>query len=123
MLRHLDVLDKRIAQLELLISGSSSPNSTERLATEKPIVHSLKIVSENATYTLRPVRDLSKVERGVTSELEIRDANLIKVLKNEIGTYPGIDFDGKVILMESPFPAIVSHLTCPLLLCHHVADG
>lgn len=97
------------------MGGSSSPDAGERFATEESIVPSPKIVSEDAAYTLRPVRDSSKVERGVTRELETKDANLIKLLKNEIGTYPGIDFDGKVVLMESPFPAIVSHPTLPAI--------
>jgi len=90
---------------------SSSPDAGERFATDESFVPRPKIGLEDAAYTLRPVRDPSRVERGVTSELEIKDANLIKLLKNEIGTCPGIDFNGKVVLMESPFPAIVSYLT------------
>ncbi len=53
------------------------------------------------------MNDSDKIESGVTRELEITDESLIHLLGDAIGTYPGVNFDSGLVVIPSPFSAIV----------------
>lgn len=109
IIQHVAALEERIAQLEAMMGGSSSLVAGGQFATKELTVPNPNNTSlKDVVYTLRPVRDSRKAENGITSELEIRNSDLIHVMNEEIGTYPGVDFEGNVVLMENPFPAVVS---------------
>jgi len=59
-------------------------------------------------YTFRRVYNPDTGEQDAYSEIEIEDELLIQLLKTEIGKYPGVNFDGELVYMRSPFPALVS---------------
>lgn len=62
-----------------------------------------------SAYTMRFVRDPQNVGSGhLVSELEVNDRRLILLLEALIAPYPGISFDGDVLTIQGPFPAIVS---------------
>ncbi|KAI1337337.1 hypothetical protein F5Y15DRAFT_418099 [Xylariaceae sp. FL0016] len=56
----------------------------------------------------RVVYDTYKGEKRAYSEVEIEDAGLVQLLKDNIDNkYPGVNLDGKKIYMQAPFPAII----------------
>jgi len=53
------------------------------------------------------VYDPDTGDKGAYSALDIEDPNLIRLLKDEIGKYPGVNFDSDIIAMRAPFAALV----------------
>lgn len=67
----------------------------------------MKPQTKDVAYTFRRVYDPDTGDKGAYSALDIEDPVLIKLLKAEIGKYPGVNFDSDIITMRSPFAPIV----------------
>jgi hypothetical protein len=64
--------------------------------------------TNNVAYTFRRVYDPQTGEKGAYSELDVEDEDLITLLRSAIGTkYPGINLDGDLVSLSSPFAPIV----------------
>lgn len=62
---------------------------------------------QGIAYTFRRTYNPETGERDAYSDIEIEGPELIRVLKEEIGKYPGLSFDTDIVTMISPFPAII----------------
>ncbi|KAK4446488.1 transitional endoplasmic reticulum ATPase 1 [Podospora aff. communis PSN243] len=67
----------------------------------------LKPQTKDVAYTFRRVYDPDTGDKGAYSALDIEDPALIRVLKQEIGKYPGVNFDSDITSMRGPFAALV----------------
>lgn len=74
---------------------------------------------KGVAYTFRRVYDPEIGDKGAFSELDIEDPALIQALKSEIGKYPGVNFDGDMVAMSSPFAALVRHPFASWLCAHY----
>ncbi|RYP56141.1 hypothetical protein DL771_012086 [Monosporascus sp. 5C6A] len=61
----------------------------------------------NPAFLFRKVEDPEKLKNGITSELEIKDLDLILLLDEVIGRYPGVNFKASLVIISSPFAVIV----------------
>ena len=60
-------------------------------------------------FTFRRVMDPETGIKDAYSEVDIEASGLRNLLKDEIGNdYPGQNFDGDIVEMRAPFPALVS---------------
>lgn len=76
---------------------------------------SKKVECEDIAYTFRRVYDPQVGEKGAFSELEIEGHGLIAVLKSVVDSkYPGINFDGELVLISAPFAPLVRR-DCPAM--------
>jgi hypothetical protein len=105
--KKVELLERRLAQLEAIIN-SGAPD-TAQLSRVPGVVKSKPSNAQLTTtpFSLRPVENSARIEAGISTELEIRDKNLIQLLNEEIGKYPGVNFGGDLVVMTNPFPAIV----------------
>lgn len=60
-------------------------------------------------FTFRRTYIPDQGEKGAFSDIEIQDEQLIQLLKELIGKYPGLTFDTDMISMLTPFPALIHH--------------
>jgi hypothetical protein len=103
-----ELLESRLAQLEARLNPGA-PNLTQLPSLPEVGDETVNnIRAKPARYCFRQVENATKIRNGITSELEIRDKSLIQLLKDELGKYPGVHFDGDLVVVASPFPAIVS---------------
>ncbi|KAK0627840.1 P-loop containing nucleoside triphosphate hydrolase protein [Immersiella caudata] len=66
-------------------------------------------IMELGAFSIRNVSDPTGKRGTTTCELEIRDKPLIRVLKIATNKYPGVNFDGDVLFLQSPFAVLVYH--------------
>lgn len=67
----------------------------------------LKPETKDVAYTYRRVYNPDTGDKGAYSELDIEDPTLILTLKEQIGKYPGVNFDSDIITMRGPFAALI----------------
>ncbi|KAI9689742.1 MAG: hypothetical protein M1822_009624 [Bathelium mastoideum] len=125
--QQIESLEKRLAQLEAWVrplslgalAALSAPGSNGDMLTGE-VRHAASSSRGNCleaqfedsgpqkkAYTLRDVGDPDKIEMGLTKELEISDLDLIRLLKEVIGRYPGVNFNSSLVVIPSPFAAIM----------------
>ncbi|RYP17984.1 hypothetical protein DL765_004203 [Monosporascus sp. GIB2] len=63
--------------------------------------------ARNPAFLFRKVEDPENLKNGVTSELEIKDLDLILLLDEVIGRYPGVNFKASLVIISSPFAVLV----------------
>ncbi|RYP83495.1 hypothetical protein DL770_005385 [Monosporascus sp. CRB-9-2] len=61
----------------------------------------------NPAFLFRKVEDTENPKNGATSELEIKDLDLILLLDEVIGRYPGVNFKASLVIISSPFAVLV----------------
>ncbi|CAN8102858.1 unnamed protein product [Discula destructiva] len=134
--KYIELLERRIAQLELLVNKPAAATAAADAAKEeKPKDNSNryryilrkwdkdagahkdeevpsdwfeKPKNQDSAYVYRRIYDPDTGEKDATSEIEVENDELIKVLQDIIGKkYPGISFDTETLVMSSPFPAII----------------
>ncbi|RYP41714.1 hypothetical protein DL769_011530 [Monosporascus sp. CRB-8-3] len=110
------LLEQRINQLEALVRASG-PMATET-AINKPAKAGRTADRIGLPATEHPFSMYRMVHDGYTySDLDIKDPELIHLLKDVIVSYPGISFDLGTVYMQSPFPSILQNAA------DHVGDG
>jgi len=115
---YISVLENRIEQLEdivrergVVVSGSPASTFAKSLQATETNMPSSCAVGGLPPYTLRRVPDPENLGSGLLAgELEIHDKSLILLLKTAINTYPGINFEDKILVIPSPFQVLVSKL-------------
>lgn len=67
----------------------------------------LKQQSKDVAFTFKRVYDPQTGDKGAYSELDVEDPALIRVLKTEIGKYPGVNFESDIVTIIGPFAPLV----------------
>ncbi|CAJ2512025.1 Uu.00g076500.m01.CDS01 [Anthostomella pinea] len=129
--KYIDLLEKRISQLELAVNETASKTTEDSKDDTKwtYVVALREWDNSTASYKDKNVaesllkkeqlKDVAYVYRRVVygtysgekraySEIELEDPKLVQLLKSEIDNkYPGVNFDGNTVYMQAPFPAII----------------
>ncbi|KAI1840596.1 hypothetical protein JX266_013200 [Neoarthrinium moseri] len=126
---YIELLEKRIAQLEAAVNQSASKDAATDSEDDSPRYRNILRMwdkkagafkdtlvgaktfitpeTKNTAYTFRRVYNPDTGEKGAYSEIEIEDEKFIQLLKTHIGKYPGVNFDGDKVYIPSPFAAII----------------
>jgi len=132
------LLEKRVAHLEATVqwlvaarggankdthtwAGSLPPSASLSLSLKgagdfgnNAVHQASSTTAKLGAFSLRHVSDPTSDRGTTTGELEIRDKLLIRLLETVTNKYPGVNFDGDVLFLQSPFAVLVYPPTCLL---------